>query len=141
MTTRWDPILYQKTNLPENQTETIRALIASPFDDINISGIVDNISSNKLKVKILYNYIDKKDFSSTSQSVVSDYEEEDNLSLEGNEKVDNAQVKIEVVSYIKCVVKHSNKLVLEINRREMEKRVNNCRLNIVDLSEPPNEFE
>ena len=78
MTTRWDPILYQKTNLPENQTETTRALIASPFDDINISGIVDNISSNKLKVKILYNYIDKKDFSSTSQSVVSDYEEEDN---------------------------------------------------------------
>ena len=65
----------------------------------------------------------------------------DNLSLEGNEKFDNAQVKIEVVSYLKWVVKHSNKLVLEINRREMEKRVNNCRLNIVDLSEPPNEFE
>ena len=64
----------------------------------------------------------------------------DNLSLEGNEKFDNAQVK-KVVSYLKWVVKHSNKLVLEINRREMEKRVNNCRLNIVDLSEPPNEFE
>ena len=94
-----------------------------------------------MKVKILYNYIDKKDFSSTSQSVVSDYEEEDNLSLEGNEKVDNAQNKIEVVSYIKCVVKHANKLVLEINRREMEKRVNNCRLNIIDLSASPNEFE
>ena len=98
-------LFYQKTNLPENQTETIRALITSSFYDINISGIGDNIYSNKTKLKAFYDYIEKKRFSLNiteleSPSFVSNYkEEEDNLSLERNETedenlVDTGKVKI-----------------------------------------------
>ena len=111
-------IFYQKTSLPENQTEAIRTLVASPFDDINISGIADNIYSNKTKLKTFYGYIEKKRFSLNiteleSPSIVSDYEEEeDNLSLERNETedenlVDTGKVKIKVSSYLKFMVKHS----------------------------------
>ena len=37
LTARFDCMFCQKTNLSENQTETIHALITSPFDDININ--------------------------------------------------------------------------------------------------------
>ena len=79
-------MFHQKTNLPENQTETIRALITSPFDDININDIADNLCSNKAKLKTLYDCIEKRRFflkvtELKSPSIVSDCDEEDNLLL------------------------------------------------------------
>ena len=64
--------------------------------------MADNISSNKTKLKILYDYIEKRR-TSLCWSLVSDYEEEgkDNPELERNEMedenlVDTGKVKIEV---------------------------------------------
>ena len=39
------------------------------------------------------------------------------------------------------MVKHSKKLILGISRREMEKRVNNYRMKVTDLSVPQNELK
>ena len=55
--------------------------------------------------------------------------------------VDTGKVKIEAASYLEFMVKHSKKLILGINRREMEKGVNNYRLKVIDLSVPRNELE
>ena len=70
LTARFDPVFYQKTNLPENQTKTIHALIAPPFNDINISGIANNISSNMTKLKTLYDYIEKRKFTELESQVL-----------------------------------------------------------------------
>ena len=144
-------MFYQETNLPENQTETIRALITSPFDDINISDIADNICSNKTKLKTLYDCIENKRFflkvtELESPSIVSDSDEEDNLLLERNETENEnlayiGKVKIEVVSYLEFMVKHSKNLILGINRREMEKRANKYHLKVTNLSVPRNKLE
>ena len=64
LTARFDCIFCQKTNLSENQTETIRALITSPFDDININYRIkaQNIFSNRTKLKTLHNTLKKEHF-------------------------------------------------------------------------------
>ena len=55
--------------------------------------------------------------------------------------VDTGKVKTEVASYLEFMVKHSKKLILGINRREMEKGVKNYHLKVTDLSVPRNELE
>ena len=48
----------------------------------------------------------------------------------------------QVTSYfIKFMVKHSKQLILRINRREMEKVVNNYRIKVIDPSATRNELE
>ena len=73
-------MLYQKTNLSENQTEIICALITSPFDYSNISGMADSISSNKTKLKKFYDIEKRTIFLNItgleSPSIFSGYEEE-----------------------------------------------------------------
>ena len=62
-----------------------------------------------------------------SPSIFSGYEEEEDYHpLQRNETedenlVETSKVKIEAVSYLKFMVKHSKKLIPGINRREMEK--------------------
>ena len=63
-----------------------------------------------------------------SPSIFSGYEEEEEgyHPLQRNETedenlVETSKVKIEAVSYLKFMVKHSKKLIPGINRREMEK--------------------
>ena len=128
---RYDFMLYQKTNLSGNQTEIICALITSPFDYSNISGMVDSISSNKTKLKKFYDIEKRRIFLNItgleSPSIFSGYEEEEGYHpLQRNETedenlVETSKVKIEAVSYLKFMVKHSKKLIPGINRREMEK--------------------
>ena len=48
----------------------IHALIAPPFNDINISGIANNISSNMTKLKTLYDYIEKRKFTELESQVL-----------------------------------------------------------------------
>ena len=55
--------------------------------------------------------------------------------------VDTGKVKTEVASYLEFMVKHSKKLILRINRGEMEKGVKNYHLKVIDLSVPRNELE
>ena len=95
-----------------------------------------------------------------SPSIDSDYEEgkEDNLLLQRNKTkdenlVDTGKVEIEAACYfihvhaanyfifIKFMVKHFKKLILRINRREMEKVVNNYRIKVIDPSVTRNELE
>ena len=48
----------------------------------------------------------------------------------------------QVTSYfIKFMVKHSKQLILRINRKEMEKVVNNYRIKVIDPSATRNELE
>ena len=48
----------------------------------------------------------------------------------------------QVTSYfIKFMLKHSKKLILRINRREIKKVINNYRIKVIDLSVTRNELE
>ena len=84
LTARYVTMFYQKTNMPENQTETIYTLIVSPFDDAKIRGIADNIEKRRFFLNIT---------ELESPIIASDYEEEeDNLSLERNKTEDEKLV-------------------------------------------------
>ena len=112
LTARFDCMFCQKTNLSENQTETIRALITSPFDDININYRtklkIFSVTGQSSKLCMIHwkknIFLELTELESPSND--SDYKEGnvDNLLLQRNKTedenlVDTGKVKIEAACY------------------------------------------